>query len=74
MYTNQRTVSVLQNETNLYHQRIEREVGQAISGTEFIEGPKKVGKVRDSYVLNDKVILITTDRVRCPPASFIMHL
>lgn len=42
---------------------IVQNINNVLTGTDFLSlGEKKVGKVRDSYVSEDKIVLITTDR------------
>ncbi|PIZ95334.1 MAG: phosphoribosylaminoimidazolesuccinocarboxamide synthase [Candidatus Magasanikbacteria bacterium CG_4_10_14_0_2_um_filter_37_12] len=45
-----------------YKQTITENVNNCLSETNLKIGEKKIGKVRDRYELEDKVILITTDR------------
>ena len=48
--------------TKHYKERIKKEVKNTLTETTFPKGKKKTGKVRDQYVLEDKIALITTDR------------
>ncbi len=41
---------------------IKENLNDCVTSTDFVFGKKRVGKVRDSYELPDKLILITTDR------------
>ena len=44
-------------------QKIQKNLKNVLTTTNFKElGQKKIGKVRDTYFVNDKIILITTDR------------
>ena len=45
-----------------YKDRINPEIKNTLINTELKNGNKRTGKVRDQYVLDDKIILITTDR------------
>lgn len=45
-----------------YPERIKQQLDNCLTETNLSLGKKKVGKVRDSYVLEDKIVLITTDR------------
>jgi phosphoribosylaminoimidazole-succinocarboxamide synthase len=45
-----------------YHSQIQDALGQTITQTSLAAGKKYQGKVRDTYELEDKLILITTDR------------
>jgi phosphoribosylaminoimidazole-succinocarboxamide synthase len=47
---------------NDYTNAIERQLKNCLTQTNLSIGNKKIGKVRDSYVLPDKIVLITTDR------------
>ena len=44
-----------------YKDRINPEIKNTLINTELKNGNKRTGKVRDQYVLDDKIILITTD-------------
>ena len=48
--------------TQHYKGRIEAELQSTLKETSLKKGVKKSGKVRDQYIYEDKVILITTDR------------
>ena len=48
--------------TEHYKDRIKAELNNTLTETNFPNGSKKTGKVRDQYDLGDKVALITTDR------------
>ena len=45
-----------------YKDRIDSEIKNTLVNTELNKGKKRTGKVRDQYELDDKIILITTDR------------
>ena len=45
-----------------YKDRINTEIKNTLINTELNKGNKRTGKVRDQYALDDKIILITTDR------------
>ena len=45
-----------------YKDRINPEIKNTLINTELKNGNKRTGKVRDQYVFDDKIILITTDR------------
>ncbi|NIA32034.1 MAG: phosphoribosylaminoimidazolesuccinocarboxamide synthase [Actinobacteria bacterium] len=45
-----------------YKERIKRELNNCLTETNLPLGKKVVGKVRDTYDLGDKLVLITTDR------------
>ena len=45
-----------------YKDRINSEIKNTLVNTELNKGKKRTGKVRDQYELDDKIILITTDR------------
>ena len=45
-----------------YHDQIGRELKNCLTETNLGIGEKRSGKVRDTYALDDKLILITTDR------------
>lgn len=45
-----------------YTNRIAAQLNNCLTQTNLSLGAKKIGKVRDSYVLADKIVLITTDR------------
>jgi hypothetical protein len=45
-----------------YHHQIEQALTQTLTQTSLAAGKKYQGKVRDTYALEDKLILITTDR------------
>lgn len=45
-----------------YIERIKAGLGNCLTETDFDFGSKYVGKTRDTYTLDDKLILITTDR------------
>ncbi len=45
-----------------YEELIKNSLHNTMTATNFTFGPKRVGKVRDTYDLGDKLILITTDR------------
>ena len=47
---------------NGYQDRIASELDNCLTKTTLPAGMKKTGKVRDQYDLDDKIILITTDR------------
>lgn len=47
----------------LTHQEIKRGMANTLGDTDFLNLPNpKRGKVRDSYVMDDRIVLITTDR------------
>jgi phosphoribosylaminoimidazole-succinocarboxamide synthase len=46
-----------------YHEQIEQALAQTLTQTSLAAGKKYQGKVRDTYELEDKLILITTDRL-----------
>lgn len=46
----------------MYEEIIKANLHNTLTETNFTFGPKRVGKVRDTYDLGDKLILITTDR------------
>ena len=48
--------------TNDYSERIRAEIGNCLTKTQFSDGEKYEGKVRDRYDLGDKLLLVTTDR------------
>ena len=48
--------------TKHYRDRIKTELKNTLTETSFKTGSKKTGKVRDQYELDDKIILVTTDR------------
>src|SRR3989344_3430324 len=45
-----------------YTDKIKNQLNKCITQTTFNAGKKRIGKVRDSYEFDDKMILITTDR------------
>ena len=45
-----------------YKKRISSELNNCLTDTSFLKGKKKTGKVRDQYDIENKIILITTDR------------
>ena len=45
-----------------YYQEINENLTNTIQDTNISAPNKKVGKVRDAYFLNDKVVMISTDR------------
>ena len=45
-----------------YKKRISSELNNCLTDTSFLKGRKKTGKVRDQYDIENKIILITTDR------------
>lgn len=45
-----------------YTEKIKTQFNNCLTQTDFNLGKKKIGKVRDSYELPDKIVLITTDR------------
>ena len=45
-----------------YKDRINSQIKNTLVNTELNKGKKRTGKVRDQYELDDKIILITTDR------------
>ena len=48
--------------TKHYKERIKKEANNTLTETSLHKGSKKKGKVRDQYVLENKIALITTDR------------
>lgn len=47
---------------DLYRQAIEAELSSCLTETDYRFGAKYRGKVRDSYDLGDKLVIVTTDR------------
>ena len=45
-----------------YKKRVSSELNNCLTDTSFLKGKKKTGKVRDQYDIENKIILITTDR------------
>ena len=45
-----------------YKKRISSELNNCLTDTSFLKGKKKTGKGRDQYDIENKIILITTDR------------
>ena len=45
-----------------YKDRINSELQNTLTETNLAQGNKRTGKVRDQYELEDKIVLITTDR------------
>ena len=48
--------------TKHYKNRIKAELNNTLTETSLTSGNKRKGKVRDQYDLDDKIVLITTDR------------
>ena len=45
-----------------YTERIKGGINNCLTETHLNDGTKKTGKVRDKYILDDKIVMITTDR------------
>ena len=49
--------------TKHYKERIKKEVENTLTETTFPKGTKRTGKVRDQYEFEDKIALITLQRI-----------